>query len=315
MGCFSGKKKEIKQEPMMTPAQMTAESLLEHYAKTGRWGGFQAGQDYTGPLGAYEMTEPEKTAQSQLLQLLQGTMPEMFTQGAGVIKDYALGDKFDPYSEKGIYSGFKRNVMREAGDVASALDRKLAITGDMYSTARAKEHGLLGERTQNILSDKLAELYDQFVTRKLGAAQDLTKLGLQEEGIKTGRIGLGMSLGSFDRLLKDVQAKEAYADWNRKRGEWLDSINAANTLWNKNVPYGMKTLEYTEPSPFAAVLNSGLQLAGTIIGSMAGGPAGAMAGSAIGSGVGNAITGGGSPSMYNTGTNSYASMKNYLYNS
>ena len=281
---FKGKKGEtIKQEPMLTPEQQAAMGMLTEFAKTGKWGqtGFKAGQAYEGKLGEYDMTEIEKLGQNKLLELVAGTMPEMFQLGKGEIKDLLATDKYDPHSKTGVYGGFKKDVLREAQEASDQLKRQMSITGDTYSTANIQEHGKLAERTHDTLSNKLAELYDTYAQRRLAGAQTAAQMGIQEEGMTTGRIGLSQSLGALGRVLKDAQAKDKYKDWLRGRAEWGEAISAAKSVMGTNVPYGVKELTTPDsPSPFSQLLNTGLQIAGNIAGSYLGGWAN-TAGSAL----------------------------------
>lgn len=249
------KGKTITQEAMQTDEQKAAMKMLSDFAATGNFGGYNAGDAYGGSLGDYEMTDATKLGQSQLMDMLKSAMPEAFSMGQQEFKDVLASDKYDPYAENGVYSGFKRNVMRESQDAKDALQRDLALTGDMYSSDRAKQLGILGERTSNSLQDKLAELYDQYVTRRLGAAEKLGSMGIQEEGLKQNRINLASTIGDMQRQLNDQKAKAKYADWIRAREEQQSQIDAAKTLFQKDVPYGLKSITGPDkPSTFMSML-------------------------------------------------------------
>lgn len=252
---FKEKKgKTITQEAMQTDEQKQAMKMLADFASTGKFGNYQAGDAYGGSLGDYEMTDATKLGQSQLIEMLKGALPEAFTMGQNEFKNVLATDKYDPNAEGGVYSGFKRNVMRESQDAKDALQRDLAITGDMYSSDRAKQLGILGERTSNSLQDKLAELYDQYANRRLGAADKLGQMGIQEEGLKQNRINLASTIGDIQRQLNDQKAKSLYADWNRARGEQQSQIDAAKTLFQKDVPYGIKSFTGPDkPSTFMSM--------------------------------------------------------------
>ena len=263
---FFGKKKgqTVTQEAMQTDEQKQAMKMLESFMQTGKFGDYQAGDAYGGSLGDYEMTDATKLGQSQLMDMLKSAMPEAFTMGQQEFKDVLATDKYDPNAEGGVYSGFKRNVMRESQDAKDALQRDLALTGDMYSSDRAKQLGVLGERTSNSLQDKLAELYDRYATRRLGAAEQLGNMGVQEEGLKTNRINLASTIGDIQRQLNDQKAKAQYADWTRARGEQQSQIDAAKTLFQKDVPYGMKSITGPDrPSTFMSMLGETNPLVGS----------------------------------------------------
>jgi len=270
MGDFFKKKEgtTINQEEMLTPEQKQAMGLLTNFAKTGKFGDFQAGEKYEGKLGDFDMTGIESLGQNKLMELVSGKIPEMFELGKGEIKNLLTTDKYDPYAKGGVYGGFKKDTMREAGEVSDMMKRQMSITGDTFSTANIKEHGKLAERTHDTLNNKLAELYDTFAQRKLAGAETAASMGGQEEAIKTGRIGLSQSSGALGRLLKDAEAKTKYQDWLRGRSEWGGAIDSAKSVMGANVQYGVKSMTTPDsPSPFSNLLNQGLQIAGNIAGS------------------------------------------------
>ncbi len=276
MGDFFKKKKgeTIKQEAMLTGEQKAVMGQLADFAETGKFGDFQAGEKYGGKLGEFDMTGIEKTGQNKLMELVSGKMPELFQLGQKEIKDLLSTDKYDPYAKGGVYQGFKKQTLREGQEASDILKRQMSITGDTFSTANIREHGKLAERTHDTLTNKLAELYDRFAGRKLAGAETAARMGAQEEGIKTGRIGLSQSLGALGRMLKDAEAKTKYQDWIRGRSEWGEAINAAKSVMGKSVPYGVKSITTPDsPSPFSNLLNQGLQIAGNIAGSYFGGQA------------------------------------------
>lgn len=235
----------ITQAPMTTEEQDQARKLLAQFMQTGQFGDYKAGEAYDGSLGDFNMSDAEGIGQSQLLKLISGALPEGFTMGQDELKSVLASDKYDPYEEGGIYKGYKTNVLREAGDAKDQLARELSITGDTYSDNRAKQLGVLGERTTGLLNNKLAELYQNYGTQRLGAAQGLITSGIQEEGLNQNRINLASTIGSLPRLLADAQAKAQYAEWQRQHTEQSEVVDAAKTLFQKDVPYGIKS--YTTP--------------------------------------------------------------------
>lgn len=287
MGFFSKKKHTVTQEPMMEKEQLAAMRDLVNFYKTGKFGGYQAGAEYGGKLGEFEMTDLEKTGQGKLSSMVAGGLPELFRMGGNEIKKLLTTEEYDPYSEKGVYKGFKKNVLRESAESSDILNRDLAVTGDLYSTAHAKEQGLLRERTHGTLTNKLAELYDTFAGRKLEGARTAADMGVAGERMEKERIGMTQSVGALGRLLKDAEAKTKYADWQRQRSEWLDLSNVATNIFNRNIPYGVKEMTSESASPFSKLMNTGLQIAGAVIGGGMGGPIGAILGSQIGKGAGS----------------------------
>lgn len=268
MGLFNKKKgTTITQEPMLTPEQMQALQALSGFSQTGKLGNYQAGEAYTGSLGDYTMTATEKAGQNKLSELVNGGTNQLFGAGSDEIMKLLTTDKFDPYAKGGVYAGFEQNLARTQNDASTQLKRNLAVTGDLYSTANAKEHGLLAERTQLQSSNKLAELYQHFSDQKVSAAGTAIDAGVKQEAIDQGRISLSQSAGALERLLSDAQAKAKYADYLRGRTEVSQQVDAAKTVLNKDVPYGVKSFTTPDsPSPFSNLLNAGLQIAGTAAG-------------------------------------------------
>jgi len=278
---FKGKKgTTITQEAMQTDEQKDAMKMLSDFSKTGKFGDYRADEGYTGKLGEYGQTGLEQAGQNKIMSMLSGGSPEIFEAGKGTILDLLTSDKFDPYSENGIYSGFKKQTLREADEASDRLKRNMAITGDLFSTAQGKEQGLLQERTHGTLTDKLAQLYDTFAQRKLAGAQTAANMGIAERGMESDAARMSQQFGQLERMLKDAEAKDKYSEWMRKRQSQQQTIDAAKALFNKDVPYGVKSYTTADSaSPFSKILNAGLGAAGTAFGA----PIGSMIGGSISS--------------------------------
>lgn len=276
-----GKKKikpqTVEQGPMYTPEQQEALKRMLGFAMTGTHGKYTAGEGYKGPLGSYEMTDLEKSGQSALADLMGKTIG---TQGFGTGMGFEQlgklfsGEKFDPYSEKGVYSGFKKQTQRELQEAQDRLHRGMAVTGDLYSTATAKESGLLQERGQDILTNKLAELYQDYSNKQIGAIpwalsaeQAAKEGGMREqalgEDIAMGRIGASQQYGATQRLLEDARLKGLYSEWSRAHEESKEPLRALESIYGSSPNWGSKSMTapgYTAESPWAQVLNNALKL-------------------------------------------------------
>lgn len=275
---FGGKDNDpqtISQEPLLTEDQKEAAKRMLDYAKTGNIGSYDAGERYTGDLGSYEMTGMEKTGQNQLANLMNTAIgTQQFGEGMGKeeLTNLLRGDKFDPYNEKGTYTGFKKKTMRELGEAQDRLKQNMAYSGDLYSSQMGKESGLLQERGQDILSSKLADLYQDYTNKQIGAIpwalqhdqfgdeMKFREKGLNED-IAMGRIDASQKYGATQRILDDQRAKDLYSDWQRARGEDKDRINTYAAIYGGNTNWGAKDITapgYTSQSPFANVLNNAL---------------------------------------------------------
>ena len=246
-GAFSHKKTGSSLEQMLSPEQKKAMNMLSTFSSTGKFGDYKAGEAYGGKLGDYDLRGLEKAGIGGISDLQKAGTSEITQLGVQEIVDLLKTDKFDPYAKGGIYSGFKRNVLREQGEQSDKLRQLSALTGTLRSTGYEKEEGLLGERTSGQLTDKLAQLYDTFAQRKLAGAETAVGMGAEQQRQTLEREQAAIGAGSLERLLEDARAKEMYSDWLRKRGEMEGQINTASSLLSKNIPYGMKSISRKEP--------------------------------------------------------------------
>lgn len=237
-----------------TPEQDQARQALAKFLQTGSIGNYQAGAEYGGALGDFKMSDAESAGQSKLMDLLKSSLPEAFTKGEGELSS-VLDGKYDPTDPNGIYQGYKTQTLLNKQDSEDALNRQLSVTGDTYSTNRARSFGDLNAKTNADLSSKLGALYQDYSNQRIGAASSLANLGVQEEGLNQGRINLASTVGSLPRLLADAQAKAQYADFLRQQQEKSGVINAANTLFNNDQRNGATTFQTPEqPSAFQAMV-------------------------------------------------------------
>lgn len=269
----------VTQEPMMTKEQQDAMNMLLSYGKTGKWGGtdYTPGEQYTGKMGEYGMTGAETKGQELLSSLLgKGTEIGYDKLGLGQeeLKKLYAGDVYDPYSETGLYKGFKRNVLKEASEAQDRLKRGAAYTGDLYSRDVVKRAGDIEEEAQASLQDKMAELYDVHAGRRFAGIPMALQADKQAFDIERGKAateqGLGLQsiqasqqFGDLSRVLADIEAKEKYGEWIRGRKEVGDErtqqMGATKTVAG-GTQWGAKNLTlpetyYNEPSPWSEVLN------------------------------------------------------------
>lgn len=255
LGSLNKKGKSVAEQQMEAMNNLKLQNMeaLSNYSKTGQLGQYQAGEPYTGDLGSFDPTQLENMGLEQLTQLMGSGMPETYTKGLNPLLDF-MNTGYDA-ANSDLYKGFRTGAMREQQTGMDDLKRNLAVTGDLYSTNTGREAGLLGERTQQNLQNKLAELTDTNVARKLGIAKDVTQLGMQEEDLKQQRIQQAMTLGSLQRVLKDQEAKAKYAEFNRTRAEWQDTVDAAKQLASGGF---VQPNESGSGNIFSELLNAGI---------------------------------------------------------
>lgn len=252
-------------EPMLTDQQKAAQDALLKFMQNGSIGNYQAGADYGGALGDFNMTDAEKVGQSKLMDLINGALPDAFTKGQSELSSVLEPNSmYDPTNPNGVYKAFKAETQANYKDAQDALNRQLSLTGDTYSTNKARSTAQLNTNTTNALNSKLAELYQNYTGQRLNAATGLMNSGVTQEGLNQGRINLANTAGSLPRLLADAQAKAKYSDWLRQQTEKAGTINAANTLFNKNVDYGLKSITGpSQPSTFMSMLGEVFPLIGS----------------------------------------------------
>lgn len=252
---FGAKKGQTTtQQAMTTPEQDQARQMLAQFMQTGQFGPYNAGQPSPVATGDYKMSDAEQLGQGKLMDLINSALPQSFTNGKNELQS-VLDGKYDPNDPNGVYKGFKTETLANQSDAQDALNRQLSVTGDTYSTNRARSTAQLNTNTTNALNSKLAELYQNYSGQRLGAATGLMDAGIQEEGLNQGRINLANTVGSLPRLLADAQAKAQYADWIRQHGELSSTVDAAKALFSKDVPYGVKSVTGPDqPSTFMSML-------------------------------------------------------------
>lgn len=237
-----------------TDEQDQARQSLAQFLKNGTIGPYTAGQQYNGAMGDFQMSDAEKSGQSKLMDLLNSALPQSFTNGQNEYQS-VLDGKFDPNDPNGVYQGFKTTTLQNNADAQDTLNRQLAVTGDTYSSNRARSTGRLQADTTNALNSKLADLYQNYSGQRLNAAGGLINSGIQQEGLNQGRINLASTVGSLPRLLADAQAKAQYSDFLRQQQEKSGVINAANTLFNNDQRNGSTTFTNPkQPSTFMSML-------------------------------------------------------------
>jgi hypothetical protein len=272
---LSKKKQNVSQEPLWTPEQQAAFKDLIGFAKSGEYGGYKAGESYSGALGNYDMTELEKTGQNKLMGLLNSPLSSVQygDYGQSKLRELFDTDKYDPYSDKGVYGGMKKAILREGSEAQDRLKQNMAMSGGLYSTATGKESGLLQERTTDQLSNTLANLYQNFSNQKVGmiptalqADQSQAQFGLQrqgqEEDIMQGRIGASQKYGATERILKDQAAKAQYAEWMRANEDKFKRIDALKSIIGTSPEWGTKSMSVPTTSPWSDVLDKISGLAG-----------------------------------------------------
>lgn len=251
---FGKKKSSVSQVPMEPPEVTLARQKLLEFARTGALGNYTAGEGYGGELGDFEMGGLESEGQSRLMSMIKGGNPEIFNSGKNELHKILTTDLYDPYSENGLFKGFKYNLERENKDRADSLKRNAAFSGNLYSSNTARRLGDLEEQTANQSSSKLAELYDTFVQRRMSAAGQAVNAGTAEEAINQGRIDQTQRYGGLARTLNDTRIQRQMQDFLRKRQEQGQQVGALQSVAGSAPQYGVPNLSIPQSSPWENVL-------------------------------------------------------------
>lgn len=256
---FRPKTQTIEQEEMLSDEQKQMQKLLADYASTGKWGdtGFQAGEAYPEIdelADVYETTDIEDVSQGKLLDMIGSSMPDIWEQGKGEISDLLSTDKYDPYAKGGVYGGFEREVLKASDEAQDRLKQNQAVLGSLRSRATTEAMSGLEEETHATLSNKLAELYQDYANKRISGAKTAGEMGVLEQSMEQDKIKLAQEYGGLQRTLAEARAKTKFAEWSRQREDWTSTMDAAKNVWGRNVDYGMKSFSKERPSTFMGML-------------------------------------------------------------
>jgi len=279
MGFFDTKTNTTTLEPMLTEEQKQAQALLAQLSQGGNIAGLNLGEQYGGSLGNFTPTATEGLAVNKIYDLLNAGTPSALSTAENTLTK--LSDTtFDPSDPSSGYAAYQRQVARAQNEANDVINRESAITGNRFGDRILNTKSDLAMQGQDLLSSKLAELFNAGQNRALSAAQGLTGLAGTQNTMQLNNINTASQVGALQRMLDTAKAQSQYQEWQRARNEKLGTaLDATNSLWNKNVPYGMKSATTSSVTPLGQLLNVGLTAAGTYFG----GPIGGMIGSTIGS--------------------------------
>lgn len=250
---FDKRKKTTTQEPMLTKEQLDAQSLLLDFAKTGRTPtGYQAGEAYDLSGFNFSPTGVETQGMAALSNLLSGGE----ASGIGTARDVLTGlatAEFSPDDASTGFGAFKSRLDREIKEASDVLNREAAITGSRYGTQIGREKTDLAERQGDIIAGTLADLFNAQQNRALKAATGLAGLESGAQAMEQARIASAFGFGGLQRDLQNQQAQLEYNERQRQRDEQLQSVGALQNLFNRNVPFGIKSVTTEQPSVFSQI--------------------------------------------------------------
>lgn len=265
-----GGSQSINQAPQLTEEQKRMLKLLSGVASSGSYNGMKFGDTYSGSLGDFKMTGMETSGQNTLQKLLGAGYNNSGLTDAGnkAMMDVLNGGAYDPNNDNGLYAGFKKKTMRDLQDSTDTLNRSLGSSGALFSTARIGENRKLVGNAQDALMNKLAELYDTNVQRKLNLIPTALSSGLQETQDKNNTmmnlVAASQQFGALPRTLNTAKDTAAYNEWIRAREEKAKPLSYAGTVTSTNANF--QPTSYPTSSPWQQLFNTASGIGGMMLG-------------------------------------------------
>lgn len=251
MGFFSSRKTTFDPLGQYTPEQRKAVEALMSLASTGSGGGITLGQQYGRELGNYDFTEGEDQSLKGFQSLLSGSD---LSKARDVYSSFA-DSKFNPDDPSSGYAEFSRALEKSGRESEDVLNRESAITGSRFGTNIQRQKENLAADLSNQRGMFLADLFNKMQDRKLQGARGLQITAEQTQGI----LQQIAEQSAIQRALKDQQAKDRYAEFNRARGEELSRIGLMQD--EKQNPLG--TVTKKSPSLFMSMLGEANPIVGS----------------------------------------------------
>lgn len=251
---FKSRSSTTTLDAMLTPEQKAAMASLADIGQTG-------GDSYTGSLGDFNMTDNQALANNKLFQLLSAGSPDGYNTARNTLTGMA-NTKFNPDDPSSGFAAYSREVARATNDSNDVLNREAAITGDRYSTSIGRNKQDLALRQNDLLSSKLADLYNSAQDRSYNAANALTNLESQNADNTRANLTMGFdpNQGGLQSLLNTAKAQAQYKEFVRTQD---NKMNALNSVLSKNVQFGQMSKTTKAPSIFSSMLGQVSPILGT----------------------------------------------------
>jgi hypothetical protein len=252
-GLFDSKKTTVTQEPMMPDWQLATGKQLSDWIQK-YMDQYQPGAAYTGKLSA-GMSSQEQTGQSLLDQFLAGKgIGDLFAQGKQQISDTLAGKYADPNTSPFIQS-MKQVSAQDLADAINASRRGSGARGKFFSTASGQEEGDLANRNLQNLNSIIGQFTQQERQNMLGAVPQATAMDQYEnQTVPLSKIQAASTFGSLSRTLEQADLERQYNEFVRQRTEMSGPVSAAQSLYQTQVPYGVKSITTESPSTFMKMM-------------------------------------------------------------
>lgn len=254
MSTFGGKKSSATQIPLETPEQSEARKGLLNFAQTGTYGNYSAGTPYTGSLGDFGMTALESSGAGPLGERLAGS-----DYASQAFKDLISTDKYNPLNQEGVYSGLSGVIDRTTREASDSFKRSASFGGGLYSTDTMRNLGEINARGAENKAATLANLYDNYVGRKMSAVP-------QAIAAQDAAIGNAYTFGALPRTLNTAKDQAAYAEFQRQQQEKQGQVAALSSVSGSNTNYGVPSVSIPQDDPWAKVAVQLAQLGGNYLG-------------------------------------------------
>lgn len=253
-GLFKSKSSTTTLDEMLTPEQKAAMATLNNIGQNG-------GEAYTGSLGDFTQTETQNLSTNRLYDLINAGNPAGYDTARTTLTGLA-NNKFNPDDPKSGYGAYKSQADRAFNSANDVLNREAAITGDRFSTAILKNKQDLGAQQSDILSSKLAELYNAAQDRSYNAANALGNLETQVGNNTRANLGMGFDpgQGGLQNTLNNAMAMAKYNEFKRQQDV---KLNALGAVLNKNVPFGQMSTTKNAPSIFSQMVGEVIPVVGS----------------------------------------------------
>jgi len=205
-----GKGTTVTQGPLETPEQKKARRKLLR----------RAGQDptYTGSLGDFEMTDAENAGAARLASLMERGRPGVMDAGISTLTDFLTTDRFDPTARGGEFEGFLADSRRSRDRGVAGVKNAASFAGNLYSSDTMRSLGDVEAQTEINRQNKLAELSDKYVSRKLSAVPFALEAGKTLHGMDLADINAAYTYGGLPRMLNTAEDQAAYQEFIRGQG-------------------------------------------------------------------------------------------------
>lgn len=263
----SGKSSSATQVPLLTPEQQAAQQQLAQFMKTGKYGDFTAGGDAGVQMGNWNMTDIEKSGQTELQRLLSSGIPAQFQMGNDALAQFL---NTDPNNVSAMFDPFKQQTERQIRDSNTNLKREAGFAGNLYSTNTIRGLGDIQVRGNETLTAQLASLTNEAYNRKLQAVPLAYQAGQAQEDISQGRIAAANQFGGLERALQNAGIEQSNAEILRRRNESLMPLGTAETLAGSSAAYGVPTVETQSQNPMMDLLSAIIGAGGQYLGAKAG---------------------------------------------